>query len=57
MANELKEKEKLPFSVVLHSDAMKNLINNTLGDTNVSRQFVADISAVVANKEICTYEY
>ena len=43
------EEKKTPFSVVLHSEAYKNLINNTLGDPEVARKFVADISAVVAN--------
>ena len=36
------------FSVVIQSDAYKNLINNTLGDKEVARQFIADISTVVA---------
>ena len=43
------ENERLPFSVVIASDGYKKLINQTLGDANVARQFVADISAVVAN--------
>ena len=36
------------FSVAIHSDTYKNLINNTLGDPEVARKFVADISAVVS---------
>lgn len=40
--------DKPRFSVVIQSDAYKNLINNTLGDPNVARQFVADISTVVS---------
>lgn len=46
----MEEKEKVvPFSVVIASDGYRKLINNTLGDPNVARAFVADISAVVAN--------
>lgn len=36
------------FSVAIRSDAYKNLINQTLGDPDVARQFVADISTVVS---------
>ncbi len=45
----MKEEERLPFSVVVASDSYRKLINNTLGDPNVARAFIADISAVVAN--------
>jgi recombination protein RecT len=40
---------KPKFSVAIQSDTYKNLINNTLGDKEVARQFVADISSVVSN--------
>lgn len=36
------------FSVALQSDAYKKLINDTLGDKEVARRFVAEISTVVA---------
>ena len=44
-----KVEERKAFSVVIASDGYKKLINDTLGDPNVARAFVADISAVVAN--------
>ena len=37
------------FSVVIKSDAYQNLINNTLGDQEVARKFVAEISTLVGN--------
>lgn len=40
--------KKKPFSVAIQSDAYKNLINNTLGDKEVARRFVAEISTVVS---------
>jgi recombination protein RecT len=40
------------FSVAIQSDAYKKLINNTLGDANVARQFVADISTVVSQNPL-----
>ena len=36
------------FSVAIRSDAYKTLINNTLGDPEVARKFIADISSVVS---------
>lgn len=36
------------FSVVLQTDSMKKLINNTLGDHDRARRFVASISSAVA---------
>lgn len=36
------------FSVALRSDAFQKLINDTLGDKELARQFVADISTVVS---------
>ena len=36
------------FSVAIRSDAYKKLINDTLGDKEVARRFVAEISTVVA---------
>ena len=50
MANEIKEKPK--FSAVITSESYVKLINDTLGDPNVARQFIADISAVVANNPL-----
>lgn len=43
-----KSKTKPKFSVVLQSDAIKNLINNTLGDSKKSQRFVTAISSAVA---------
>lgn len=40
---------KPKFSVAIKSEAYQNLINNTLGDKEVARRFVADISSVVSN--------
>ena len=40
---------KPKFSVVIQSEGYQKLINNTLGDKEVARQFVADISSVVSN--------
>lgn len=40
---------KPKFSVAIQSDAYKNLINSTLGDKEIARQFIADISTVVSN--------
>lgn len=40
------------FSVAIRSDAYKNLINQTLGDPNAARQFVADITTVVSQNPL-----
>lgn len=37
------------FSVAIKSDGYQKLINDTLGDKEIARQFVADITTVVAN--------
>lgn len=39
---------KPPFSVAIKQDAWQKLINDTLGDKEIVRRFVADISATVA---------
>ena len=39
---------KPKFSVAIRSDAYQNLINSTLGDKELARQFVADITSVVS---------
>ena len=50
MNNNLTNYQSKPkFSVAIQSDAYKNLINNTLGDQEIARQFIADISGVVSN--------
>lgn len=41
-------KEKPKFSVAVRTDAYQKLINDTLGDKDLARQFVADISTVVS---------
>lgn len=41
--------KKVNFSVAIRSDAYKNMINSTLGDKELAREFVANISAVVSN--------
>ena len=46
------DQAKPKFSVVINSDAYKKLINNTLGDPEVARKFVADISTVVSNNKL-----
>jgi recombination protein RecT len=43
-----KQTQKPKFSVVLQSNAMKNLINNTLGDPKRASNFIASISSAVA---------
>lgn len=49
MNNELAVKKQQPkFSVALQTDAYKNLINNTLGDPDRAKRFVASISSAVA---------
>jgi recombination protein RecT len=47
MANEIAN-SKPKFSVAIQSDAYKKLINNTLGDPERARRFVASISSAVA---------
>ena len=47
MANEITN-SRPKFSVVIQSDAYKKLINNTLGDPERARRFVAAISSAVA---------
>lgn len=48
--NSLKpQAQKVKFSVAIQSDTYKNLINKTLGDEKVAKQFIADISTVVSN--------
>lgn len=39
---------QVKFSVAIQNDAYKNLINRTLGDPEVARKFVAEISTVVS---------
>ena len=41
--------QQVKFSVAIRTDAYQNLINSTLGDREVARKFVADISSVVSN--------
>lgn len=49
MANEvIKPKTQPKFSVALQTDAYKKLINNTLGDPEKAKRFVASISSAVA---------
>lgn len=45
--NEIQNK-KIPFSVMLRSDAYQNMINQTLGDTDTAKRFVAEITTCVA---------
>lgn len=47
MANEI-QKQQPKFSVAVRSDAYQRLINDTLGDKEVARTFVAEISTVVS---------
>ncbi len=49
MAYEVKQTTKQPkFSVAIQSDAYKRMITNTLGDSKVALEFIANISAVVS---------
>ena len=41
-------KDTPKFSVAIRTTAYQDLINNTLGDKEVARQFIADISSVVS---------
>ena len=41
--------DKPKFSVVIRSDAYQKLINNTLGDKEIARDFVANITTAVSN--------
>ena len=47
MANEIVN-QKPKFSVSIQSDAYKKLINNTLGDPDRAKRFIASISSAVA---------
>ncbi len=52
MTNEIAN-TKPKFSVVIHSDGIKNLINKTLGDEKKAQRFVASIcSAVATNPQL-----
>lgn len=49
MPNEIvKTQPKVKFSVAVQSDAYKKLINNTLGDPDRAKRFIASISSAVA---------
>jgi recombination protein RecT len=47
MANEI-QKQQPKFSVAIQSDMYKKLINNTLGDPDRAKRFIASISSAVA---------
>ena len=47
MSNQL-VKQKPRFSIAIKSEAYQQLINNTLGDSNEARKFIANISSVVS---------
>lgn len=47
-ANNVPALQKQKFSVAITTDKYKNLINNTLGDPDRSRRFVASITSAVA---------
>ena len=47
MTNEI-QKTQPKFSVAIQSDMYKKLINNTLGDENRAKRFIASISSAVA---------
>lgn len=48
MANITQTNQKPKFSIAIKSDAYQKLINDTLGDKEVARKFVAEISSVVS---------
>ena len=43
--------KKLPFSQAIQTDVYQKLINNTLGDENRAKRFVASITSAVATNE------
>ena len=47
--NAVQQSTQPKFSVVIKSDVYQKLINDTLGDKEVARKFVAEISTVVSN--------
>ena len=49
MAYNVTQKTQPKFSVAIQSESYQRLINNTLGDKEVARKFIADISGVVSN--------
>lgn len=49
MAQELTNKATPRFSVAIKSEGYQKLINDTLGDKELAREFVANITTVVAN--------
>lgn len=49
MNNQLQSKPK--FSLAIQSDGYKKLINNTLGDPNRAKRFIASISSAVATNQ------
>lgn len=46
--NIVEQKQQVKFSVAIQSDMYKNLINNTLGDSERAKRFIASISSAVA---------
>lgn len=52
MANQPAIKQQPKFSVAIKSDAYKNMINSTLGDVDIARQFVTDITTVVSQNPL-----
>lgn len=48
MANEIQQQQQPKFSVAIQSDMYKKLINNTLGDPDRAKRFIASISSAVA---------
>ena len=48
MANITNPQQKPKFSVAIKSDAYQKLINDTLGNKEIARKFVAEISSVVS---------
>lgn len=47
--NNLKPTTKPKFSVMIQTDTYKKLINNTLGDSERAKRFIASISSAVAS--------
>ena len=49
---EIKKQNKQKFSVVIHQDNIKNMINNTLGNEKDGQMFIANLTSVVSSNPL-----
>ena len=49
---EIKKQTKQKFSVVIHQDNFKNMINNTLGNEKEAQMFIANLTSVVSSNPL-----